>query len=188
MRQGVIATTLVAACVTASTTAALAFQFGDGTHRVGVDIPAGTYRAPDIKRAPGPFSPFCEWARLRNFSGRTDSFLAFERTQAPTIVTIKSTDRGFDAHACKRWTSDLSRITKSTTRFGPGTYIVKTDIKPGAYVARCSSSGYWARLRAFTGDARAIIAEASPSGRTKVTISRTDRGFKSQGCGTWSTR
>ena len=56
--QGVIATTLVAACVTASTTAALAFEFGDGTHRVGVDIPPGTYRAPDIKRTPGPFSPF----------------------------------------------------------------------------------------------------------------------------------
>ena len=78
-----------------------------------------------------------------------------ERTQAPTIVTIKSTDRGFDAHACKRWTSDLSRITKSTTRFGPGTYIVKTDIKPGAYVARCSN---WAtRLRAFT----AMLAPSS---------------------------
>ena len=103
-------------------------------------------------------------------------------------MTIKSTDRGFDAHACKRWTSDLSRITKSTTRFGPGTYIVKTDIKPGAYVARCSNSGYWARLRAFTGDARAIIAGGQPIRANEGDDLAHRPRVQVAGCSTWSTR
>lgn len=188
MRYAVIVAALVGGIVAAAATAGtFAFRFGDGTHRVGVDIPAGTYRAPDVAGRGGALTPLtCEWARLRNLSGRPDSYLAFEQTRAPTLVTIKRTDRGFDTHACGTWTSELSRITKSRTRFGPGAYIVNTDIAPGRYVARCSRSGYWARLRSFTGEARSVIADADASGRTTVRISRTDRGFKSHGCGTWS--
>ena len=174
----VIAGTFV---VTAATAATSARTFGDGTHRVGRDISAGTYRAP---RVGGLFG--CYWARLRNFSGGLNSIIANGNESAPALVTIKRTDKGFETRGCGTWTSDLRRITKSRVRFGAGTYLVGVDIAPGTYVARAGPSCYWARLRAFTGDLAAIIANANPRGRTIVTISRSDRGFQSHGCGTWS--
>jgi hypothetical protein len=175
--------TLVAAILATAATAATAIKFGDGTYRVGADIPARTYRAPNVKAG---FFAGCYWARLRNFSGGLSAILANENESAPTLVTLKRSDRGFETHGCGTWTSDLRRITKSRTRFGAGTYLVGVDIAPGTYFARCTSSGYWARLRNFTGDLGSIIANDNPRGREIITISRSDRGFKSNGCGTWS--
>jgi hypothetical protein len=169
---GTVLTTAIAAVSITSV------RFGDGTHRVGRDIPARTYRAarPDDG---------CYWARLRNFSGNLNAILANENASGPTLVTLKPTDKGFETARCGPWTSSLARITKSRTRFGEGTYIVGTDIAPGTYSAR-GAGCYWARLRAFTGELSAIIANDNATGRTIVTISRGDRGFTSSRCGTWS--
>jgi small nuclear ribonucleoprotein (snRNP)-like protein len=175
-----IAVILLSATAVAAT---FARTFGDGTHRIGKDIPAGTYRAPKVS---GGLFGGCYWARLRNFSGGLNAIIANGNESAPALVTIKPSDRGFETARCGRWTSDLRRITKSRTRFGAGTYLVGVDIAPGTYVARAGSRCYWARLRAFTGDFNAIIANANPRGRTIVTISRSDRGFQSNGCGTWT--
>ncbi len=171
----------VMACAVVATAAATvtiaSVRFGDGTHRVGRDIPARTYRAtPDDS---------CYWARLRNFSGAINGIIANENTSGPALVTIKPSDKGFESSRCGTWTSSLARITKSRTRFGEGTYIVGTDIAPGTYSAR-GAGCYWARLRAFTGELSAIIANENATGRTIVTISRSDRGFTSSRCGTWS--
>jgi small nuclear ribonucleoprotein (snRNP)-like protein len=173
--------------------------FGDGIHRVGKnDVPAGTYRS---RGGDG-----CYWARLKSFSGDVNAILANANASGPTIVTIKATDKGFQSENCGTWTSNLRRITKSQTRFGEGVYIVRTDITPGTYRSRVGEgvyivrtditpgtyrsrgggSCYWARLRAFTGDLNAIIANGNTSAQTIVTISASDRGFQSQGCGTWS--
>jgi hypothetical protein len=122
---------------------------------------------------------------LRSFSGQLNSIIANENASGPAVATIKRTDRGFESARCGTWTSNLSRITQSKTRFGPGTYIVRTDIAPGAYRAR-GSGCYWARLRAFTGELNAIIANGNPTGQIVVTIARSDRGFTSSRCGTWS--
>jgi hypothetical protein len=166
--------------VAGATAAVSARTFGDGTHRVGKDIAAGTYRAPRV----GGFG--CYWARLRNFSGGLNAILANGNESAPALVTIKPGDRGFETNGCGTWTSDLRRITKSRTRFGAGTYLVGVDIAPGTYAAKAGSSCYWERLRSFTGDLNSIIANANPRGRTIVTISRSDKGFSSGGCGTWT--
>lgn len=152
---------------------------GDGTYRVGTDIQAGTYRSVGGR--------FCYWARLSRLGGALDSIKADEMANyGPTVVTILPSDRGFETRACAPWSSNLKRITKSKTRFGQGTFIVGTDIAPGTYRNRSASGCSWARLRAFTGDRGAILASADDSGPTKVTIARSDRGFKSHGCGTWS--
>jgi hypothetical protein len=174
----VIGTVVIATAATAATGAR---TFGDGTHRVGKDIAAGTYRAPKVSGLLG-----CYWARLRNFSGGLNGIIANGNESAPALVTIRPTDRGFETNGCGTWTSNLRRITKSRTRFGAGTYLVGVDVAPGTYVARAGSSCYWARLRAFTGDLNSIISNANPRGRTIVAISRSDRGFSSHGCGTWS--
>lgn len=178
------ATAIVAGVVVASATAATdARTFGDGTHRVGKDISAGTYRAAKIS---GGIFGGCYWARLRNFSGGLGAIISNENESAPALVTIKPTDRGFETTGCGTWTSELRRITKSRTRWGAGTYLVGVDVAPGTYVSRGGSSCYWARLRAFTGGLDGIIANDNHRGRAIVTISRSDRAFRSDGCGTWS--
>jgi hypothetical protein len=102
------------------------------------------------------------------------------------LVTIKRTDRGFETSGCGRWTNHIVRITKSKTRFAQGTFIVRLDVAPGTYGARGGSKCYWSRLRSFTGGLNAIIANGNPRGHAVVTIKRTDRGFSSSGCGTWT--
>lgn len=173
----------VVAVAMSATAATGARTFGDGTHRVGKDILAGTYRAPNVK---GGILGGCYWARLRNFSGRLGGIVANGNESAPAIVTIQPTDRGFETNGCGTWTPNLRRITKSRTRFGSGTYLVRVDVLPGTYVARGGSSCYCARLRNSTGELGGIIANANPRGRTIVTIAPSDRGFHSAGCGTCS--
>lgn len=70
--------------------------------------------------------------------------------------------------------------------FGEGAQRVGKDIAPGTYRARGQDGCYWARLRSFSGGLNAIIANTNASGPTIVTIKRTDRGFESNGCGTWT--
>ncbi len=70
------------------------------------------------------------------------------------------------------------------TSFGQGTFIVGTDMVPGTYRSQ-GGSCYWARLSAFTGAFSAIIANHYGS-RGLVTIKSTDKGFHSQGCGSWT--
>jgi len=101
---------------------------GDGKYRVAQDVRPGTYRSLG--------GDGCYWARLKNFSGSLSSIVANENADGPTLVTIKSSDRGFETARCRNWTRNLRRITKSMTRFGEGTYIVRVDIAPGTYRSR----------------------------------------------------
>ncbi len=72
------------------------------------------------------------------------------------------------------------------TTFGPGTYRVGVDIAPGTYVAPGGTGCYWERQSVFGGGFDAIIAnEASSGGQVVVTVSASDKGFKTSGCGTW---
>lgn len=153
--------------------------FGDGQHRVGTDIRAGTYRAPDATFG-------CYWARLKNFSGELGAINANENASGPTLVTIAPSDAGFDTNGCGEWTADLRRITESRTSFGEGKYIVRVDIAPGSYRSEGGTSCYWARLRNFSGGLGGIIANDNASGAAIVQIAASDRGFESSGCGTWS--
>jgi len=168
----VVGTTLfVAANATGST------LFGEGTFRVPQDVKPGTYRT---KGGEG-----CYWARLKNFSGGLNSIIANGNASGPEVVTIKSTDRGFETNDCGNWTRNLGRITKSKIRFGEGTYIVRVDVAPGTYRSRGGDGCYWARLKNFEGGIGAIISNGNASGSAIVTIARTDRGFTSNDCATW---
>src|SRR6266480_2077471 len=103
------------AFTTTATGVPLDRHFGDGTYRVGTgsgSVRPGTYRA---RGGSG-----CYWERLRNFSGGVNSILANDNAIGPVVVTILRSDRGFSSHDCGGWTSNLSRITKSMTRFGNG--------------------------------------------------------------------
>ena len=71
-------------------------RFGDGTHIVGADIRAGTYR--------NTGGEFCYWERLSGFSGDFDEILANGTLEGVSgVVTVKASDRGFSSQGCGRW-------------------------------------------------------------------------------------
>ena len=71
---------------------------------------------------------------------------------------------------------------------GDGTFLVGTDIKPGTYRSAKPASGncYWARLRADDGGINDIIANNNSSGPSVVTVRKSDKLFKTQGCEDWT--
>lgn len=154
-------------------------SFDDGMHIVGEDIQAGTYRTREA-------SGGCYFARLKGFSGELDDILSNENTSYPSVITIKSTDKGFQTKNCGKWTLDLSAITTDTTHISDGVYIVGTDLVAGTYKSSGDSgSCYYARLNGFTGDLSEVIANGNSDTATIVTIASRDKGFKSSGCGSW---
>jgi hypothetical protein len=154
-------------------------HFGDGTYQVGKDIKPGTYRT----RAG---SSGCYYERLSGFGGSTDEIIANNLTDAPAIVTIAPTDKGFTSERCGTWTQDLSQITQSKTTFTDGMYIVGTDITPGTYKSTGGDGCYYARLRGFGNTVDDVIINNLIDTPTIVTISASDKGFETHRCGTWT--
>src|SRR5258708_4194526 len=154
-------------------------QFGDGTYQVGKDIKPGTYRT-------RVGSPGCYYARLSGFGGSFGEIMANNNTDAPAIVTIAATDKGFQSQNCGTWTEDVSQITQSKTTFGDGMYIIGTDITPGTYRNTSSQGCYYARLSGFGNTTDDIIANNNVDTATIVTIAASDKGFQSNRCGTWT--
>ncbi len=74
-------------------------QFGDGTFVVGKDIQPGTYRTREA-------SSGCYYARLSGFGGTLGEIIANNNTDAPAIVTIAATDKGFESTRCGTWTKE----------------------------------------------------------------------------------
>ena len=72
------------------------------------------------------------------------------------------------------------------TTFGNGVWEVGKEIMPGTYTTNGGTSCYWARTRNLNGGIGGIIANGNPSGHVVVTIEPTDKGFTTQGCGTWT--
>jgi zinc-ribbon domain len=154
--------------------------FADGQQVVGTDIQPGTYRT-------RTGSSGCYWEREKDFSNNLGSILANDNTDAPAVVTILATDKGFKSTNCGTWTDDLSAITSDPTSFGDGTYIVGTDIQAGTYRSSGQSSCYWERESDFTGGGvGSIIANDNTDTPAVVTIDASDKGFKSHNCGTWT--
>jgi hypothetical protein len=154
-------------------------HFSNGMFQVGPDIRPGTYRTRTGSNG-------CYFARLKGFSGSLDDVLANDNPQGPAVVTILATDRGFQSDACATWTADLSPLVKGSS-FGPGDYIVGTDLEPGTY--RDSGPGqscYYARLSGFTHALSDVIANNNTTSPAIVTVAPSDRGFTSAGCGAWT--
>lgn len=162
---------------TAASTSAF-LTFGDGTFNVGTDIKAGTYRTRVA-------SPGCHWERLRGFSGTIDDIITNDNTDGPAVVTIATSDKGFQSSGCGTWTTDLSAIISPGTPIPDGTYIVGTDLTAGTYRSAASPGCYWGRLSGFGGTNEQIIANDNTDAGAIVTISASDKGFSSSSCGPW---
>lgn len=150
--------------------------FGDGTYRVGSDMPAGLYSTPGTST--------CYWERLSDFSGSLNSIIANSIGGGREIVELSATDVGFKSSRCGTWTKF---VPSPTTSMGQGTYKVGDEIQPGLWRTTTANTCYWARLSAFGGTLDDLIGNELPSGSTAlVEIAATDVGFKSTRCGTWT--
>ena len=154
--------------------------FSNGTFVVGTDIQPGTYRT-------RVGSTGCYWERLSGFGGTTGEIIANDYTNATAVVTISPTDKGFSSSGCGMWTTDLSATIAPWSPFSSGTFIVGTDIQAGTYRSPAGSSYcYWERLSGFGGTLGEIIANDYSNAPAVVTISPSDKGFSSSGCGMWT--
>lgn len=154
-------------------------HFSDGTYEVGKEIQPGTYRT---RKA----SSGCYYERLSGFGNSLSDIITNENTDAPAIITIEATDKGFKSKNCGVWTQDLSAITSDKTTFSDGMYIVGTDIEPGQYKNSGQDGCYFVRLANFTGGMRGIISNENTDDVAIVNIATTDKGFVSKRCGTWT--
>jgi hypothetical protein len=73
------------------------------------------------------------------------------------------------------------------TSFGDGTYRIGVDLGASTYRTRANESGcYWEREKGLSGSFNDIITNDFTNVTAVVTISATDKGFKTSGCGTWT--
>lgn len=157
--------------------------FNDGQHRVGDDIGAGTYRAPDTSKG-------CYWEREKGFSGSFEDITANDFSSAgPEIVTIDPSDAGFKSADCGYWSSDLKPMKSTSDPIPPGMWQVGSEVVPGTYRASVragSSSCYWERLKGYSGRFEDIAGNGSSSSSQLVTIMSSDAAFRSShGCTDW---
>lgn len=103
-------------------------KFTDGTYIVGADIQPGTYRTRNG-------SHNCYYARLSGFGGLSSDIIANDNTDAPAVITIAATDKGFESSHCGIWTKDLSAITPSRTNT-PASITVSTPSSPSPLIAQ----------------------------------------------------
>lgn len=129
----------------------------------------------------------CYWERLSGFSGGLSDVIANGLSNVHQVVSIAPTDAGFSTKGCGTWTSNLSALTTSPTApFGDGVFIVGTDISAGTWSAPGGSGCYWERLSGFSGELSDVIANDFGTTTPVVTISSSDVGFTSDGCGAWT--
>ena len=156
--------------------------FGDGTHRIGVNLKPGTYRAS------GPNDASCHWKRLKGLNGDGD-IIAQDYGMPTSIVTIAPTDVAFSASRCGTWrlVEQTFPQAPATSIADPGHHVVGEHIQPGTYTAAGGSQCYWERTRAFTGlGPNDTIDNGSGQTRPTVTIAASDAGFYTFDCGTWT--
>lgn len=154
--------------------------FGSGTWRIGADIPYGTYRNSDS-------SSGCYAARLSGFGGTLDEIIANEFTSNIAIVTLASTDAGFESTRCGTWSNDLTPRVNPLSDRGAGYFFVSEEMAPGLWRNSDSSQGcYWERLSGFSWRLSDIIANGFDYSIQTVEIKSSDVGFSSNSCGTWT--
>lgn len=153
-------------------------EFGPGIHLVGTDI------APGIYRTEGEITYF---ARLSGVSGEFDDIITNEiPPDGPVLVEIEATDIAFESKGSGRWVIvDESYRPKVVSSFGPGWWLVGTDIAPGLYRTEGGVS-YFSRLSGLSAELKDIIANDIPSdGPAVIEIKAGDIAFLSKGKGTW---
>jgi hypothetical protein len=104
-----------------------------------------------------------------------------------TTVTLPGATATVPGPTVTVTTSSVKTVTSApkvdVAMEGDGTYEVGVDVKPGTYVSsKPELNCYWARLKGSGGGFGDIIANNNTSGRSVVTIKKTDKFFETSGC------
>jgi hypothetical protein len=161
-----------------TTTAQLTSTFRDGLQLVNVDVLPGRYQAGG--------SDFCYWERLSEATvDDTDAIIANAIVHGPVVADIRESDVAFNSSGCGTW-SFYTPPAAPVDTFGPGTYVVGSDIVAGTYEAPGGPDCYWRRLGGFSADFDELLAIENMTTAGQVVIEETDVGFDSVDCGTWT--
>jgi hypothetical protein len=179
-----VAAGLLAAAVVGTPAAALAPKTtipGSGTYRVNVDVKPGLYRS--LK------NNGCYWHRAKDASGSLSSIIANDIVSGQALILVRSTDRIVKVSGCKPFkiipaAAQKAKLTR-TLISGNGAYLVGADFRPGTYRSVGNDGCYWERARSADSSFGSIIANDNVEGQAIVTISATDKVFKTSSCNVW---
>jgi hypothetical protein len=161
-----------------TTTVSMTSTFGEGLQVVNVDVLPGRYQAAG--------SDFCYWERLSDSTvDDVDAIIANAIVTGPVVADIRDTDVAFNSSGCGTWTF-YTPPPAPVDSFGPGTYVVGSDIVPGTYEAPGGPDCYWRRLGGFSADFDELLAIENMVSTGQVVVEATDVGFTSSDCGTWT--
>lgn len=102
--------------------------------------------------------------------------------------TIQTTNLYGGTVAISTYVEDsIANSARGATYFSDGTYRIGTDIPAGTYRTRRDAAGcYWERESGFSGSSSDIKANNFTNAHDVVTIDPSDAGFKTNGCGIWT--
>lgn len=103
---------------------------------------------------------------------------------------ISSTQQASNSTTESTTPAPANKEPEEVFAFSDGKHEVGKDIQPGTYRTKGGGSSfgcYWARLKGFSGELGDIIANngSYDKGSQVITISATDKGFETRGCGKW---
>jgi hypothetical protein len=148
--------------------------FGAGQYLVGKDVAPGRYFS-------DPSRSGCYWERQKALGGSTSDILANDFVgfnAGQLIVDVLPTDLAFETDEdCGTWFNTPRHGIQAT--LSPGTWLVGSQITAGTYRTSALGGCYWERVRDFSGNLGAIIANdfVSSGGQQLVGISAGDVGF-----------
>ncbi len=156
-----------------------------GTKKAGKTLKASTG-----SYSPKPTSYSYQWLRNgKSISKATKSSYKLTSSDNGKKISVKVTAKK-KGHDNKSATSAAVTIPVPLKTVMPdnGTYRVGKDVKPGLYKATGSGKGcYWERSSGFSGSFSQIKANYFGTANTYVRIVSGDKGFKTSGCGKWTT-
>lgn len=172
-----------------STVAAPNTMTREGGFKVGVQIAPGTYYSSNT----GSAGNNCWFERrVDDNYGVEEGALGYqylygENFGGQKVVTIQSTDKYFYTEDCGTWKPVATALRTSV---GDGTWVVGKQIKPGTWRTTgpfASDGCYVEYLGSFTGDSDTdyLDGELIEDSPYEVEIFVTDKGFTTDGCGTW---
>ena len=154
-------------------------DFGDGTHRVGIDIAPGTYIV-EIENGICSVGIIDTDQQSRNptFIGRA-------------IITVVSRDALLETSGCGTWKPRQEQnVASLATKFEQGMYEIGVDIRPGVYTAdRNDGRCVWFMVDDFNHHpAPGNLITWWKTGDPIVEITSDDVGIYSFRCGSWIRR
>ena len=145
-----------------------AVSFGDGEHRVGVDIAPGSYRTTTA-------TDECVWS--------FGDWLPDGGAAASMAIALIGPDHAtFASSRCGVWEKDPPPIAVPGQPFGDGAWFVGSEVEPGRYRAAAPADGCrWERMGAYGWPG----AGGAPKSKIGIWIRLEDTAFFSRGCGVW---